>query len=171
MKRHERVSFLLTTAACFVGALALALLAGCATTEPPPQRTLADAVPILRHVTGNEPAFVTPQTLLIDSQSKLQALGASALAAMEVDFVKEALLVVSLGERPTGGYRVDVTGVRRLDRTLILQITARRPGPNEGVTLAATHPFAAAVIPAPEGAMHLMIESTSVEGSAAPGQP
>jgi len=171
MKRHENPSSLLTLAACFAGLFMTALLPGCAATEPPPQRTLADAVPILRQVTGNEHSLVTPQTLLIDSRSKLEALGAPALTAMEVDFVKEGLLLVSLGERPSGGYSVEVTGVRRLDRTLILQITARRPGLNEGVTLAATYPFAAAVIPAMEGAMHLMIESTSVEGSLAPGQP
>lgn len=171
MKCNRRPAKAIVLFTCLVGGLVTTMLPGCAATEPPPQRTLVDAVPILRQVTGNEPALTTPQTLLIDSRSKLEALGAPALTAMEVDFVKEGLLVVSLGERPTGGYRVEVTGVRRLERTLILQITARRPGLNEGVTLAMTYPFAAAVIPAQEGAMHLMIESTSLEGTPVQGQP
>ncbi|MCE9591161.1 MAG: protease complex subunit PrcB family protein [Planctomycetes bacterium] len=144
--------------------MAMMGLAGCASTPTEEVRPQAQAVPIFRAAAGDEPGLTRPGVVYLNSRSKLGDLHAPEAEKLSVDFVKEAMIVVALGERPTGGYWVRITGVRRVGHVLIAQATCSRPGPGSAAAQVVTHPFAAAVIPAQSGPVEVSLESTSVEG-------
>lgn len=54
---------------------------------------------------------------------------------------REFPILVSLGERPTGGYAVRITQVMIEDNSLVIMIKRRSPRPEEFVTMALTHPY------------------------------
>ncbi len=108
----------------------------------------ASAMPVtvLRQSMGNDPALIFPAVMLIQSQAELDALKGRELAAGKVDFSKESLVVIALGEQATGGYWAKVTAVQAAGSQLFVQGIANRPGKDEVTTQAKTYPFAAAVI-------------------------
>ena len=64
-----------------------------------------------------------------------------------VDFARETVLVVLLGDRPTGGYAVEVTAVRRVAGGFEADVAVTAPGPEDMVTQAFTSPWTAVAIP------------------------
>lgn len=140
------------------------VLTGCLSIDPVPARPLADGVEILRAMTGDDPGLSKPMAVFLNSRSKLDALRTPALSKLEPDFLNEAVVVVALGERPTGGYWVVIDGVRRVDDALVVQVRVNRPGDDEMTTQAMTHPFAAAVIPVQDRAMEVRVEAESLRG-------
>ncbi|MBI4265891.1 MAG: protease complex subunit PrcB family protein [Acidobacteria bacterium] len=62
-------------------------------------------------------------------------------AAPAVEFATDAVAAVFLGFRPTGGYGVEIRGIRREGDTLIVDYVERRPGPGDIVTQVLTSPF------------------------------
>lgn len=95
---------------------------------------LTDAIPIARNDAAIEMAF---------DAAEAQRLVAEA---PPIDFATQALLCLSLGERPTGGWSVTVQSMR-LDAGE-LQILARevRPRAGEGTTQAFTYPADCVVV-------------------------
>ena len=59
-----------------------------------------------------------------------------------IDFTTQMVVAVSMGPQPTTGYAVRITGVRRADRGLVIDVTAISPGPNCQVAQVVTHPVA-----------------------------
>lgn len=121
-------------------------------------------LPILRHSALNDSGLNELGVRLFNSRAELErhVPAASQLAEVEVDFATESLIVLSLGERPSGGYWTRITGVQ-YDRdadALYVQGIANQPGENAPVTLAMTWPSDAAVIPKVRaGTLHPEIES------------
>lgn len=64
-----------------------------------------------------------------------------------VDFSRESLIAVHLGERRTGGYGVRVTGVQQGPEGLLVTAVEERPGPGAIVTQALTQPYEIIRIP------------------------
>ena len=62
------------------------------------------------------------------------------------DFARHDVIVVSLGEQPTGGYVADITALQRVGDTVYVEAVASAPGPAEEVTQAVTHPFSAVIV-------------------------
>jgi uncharacterized protein (DUF885 family) len=69
--------------------------------------------------------------------------------APDVPFNTRAVVVVFQGQRPTGGYSVEVTGVRRDGTVLAVSINERRPASEDITTQVITSPFVAVSIPRP----------------------
>ena len=130
--------------------LAAALLAsvGCETT-PKDESAKAEpkTMPILRDLEGSDPALTAPDVVLINSTEELTHTGSTALANLNPDFATESMVLLALGERPTGGYHGEITSVRRTADTLIVTGIAHRPGPDEMVVQVITYPFHAVMIP------------------------
>jgi len=59
----------------------------------------------------------------------------------EIDFSKESVIAVFMGEKTTGGYAVMVENVIEVDGKLIVKIKEVKPGPKDMVTMAITQPF------------------------------
>jgi hypothetical protein len=67
------------------------------------------------------------------------------------DFSAYMLVAISMGQKPTGGYWVEINDVIRRDDVLSVRYREHIPGQNEYVTQALTAPFHIKVLPRSEG--------------------
>lgn len=58
----------------------------------------------------------------------------------EVDFGREWVLAALMGEKPTGGYRISIDGVRSRGRTIRVAVSEEAPGPEDFVAMVFTYP-------------------------------
>jgi hypothetical protein len=68
-----------------------------------------------------------------------------------IDFSANVVAAVFLGTRPTGGFRVEITGTRREAAALVVDYAERAPGANDLVTQVLTAPFHIVSIPRHDG--------------------
>jgi hypothetical protein len=61
--------------------------------------------------------------------------------APTVDFNKEIVVAVFLGEKPTGGHDIAILSVERVDGTLLISFTEKSPPAGAILTQALTQPF------------------------------
>lgn len=80
-----------------------------------------------------------------------------------VDFSQRMVIIAALGERRTGGYRIDIEKVLATDTGVRVQIQASTPGEACMVTQALTQPFHIVSVPAHSGPVAFDIEHTTVE--------
>jgi hypothetical protein len=143
---------------------AAALLSGCQ------QQTIEGAsgtqpVAVLRHVTGSCPDLKFTEGKVINSAADVAALKCPALASESIDFSKQSVIVVALGERPSDGFWVRITGVQTLGNTAFVQYTVNRPGKGVAVSATPTSPFDAVIV-SKLAATKVKAEPTSVSGQA-----
>lgn len=81
----------------------------------------------------------------------------------EVDFDQEMVLAVFMGERRTGGYRVEVNDVARDGETLRVSVRMSAPGPNCMTTQALTQPYQIVRLPRVEGPVEFDVEQVEVD--------
>jgi len=58
-----------------------------------------------------------------------------------IDFSKETVIAVFMGEKTSGGYAVSVENVKQKGEQVIIQIKEIKPGPKDMVTMVITQPF------------------------------
>ncbi len=140
--------FRFITLALFMIALATAASVGCKARGGLGEVRSGRTVPmtVLRSASGSDAAVCTAGEWLINSDEALAALGSSQLNDLGVDFVTESLVVITLGEQPTGGFWLRIDGVSRGDRGLYVHGVANRPGDEASQVQMVTCPFAAVVI-------------------------
>lgn len=85
--------------------------------------------------------------LLINSSKELVSLFAKINVAElpEVDFKKQSVVAVFMGQQRTGGYSISITDVNVSGNTA--EITVAKTSPTGMVTMALTSPYCIAVIP------------------------
>ena len=59
----------------------------------------------------------------------------------KVDFSKETIIAVFMGEKTTGGFSVTIENVKEKNKKLIVKIKETKPGSKDMVTMAITQPF------------------------------
>lgn len=59
----------------------------------------------------------------------------------QINFEQTNLIAVSMGMKPSGGFRISVTGFTLTGNTLQVDLEEKHPGKNCGVTLALTQPI------------------------------
>ena len=126
--------------------LTAALLAAC---EPSPQDAIGGRtvpVPILQHHQADDPVFKEVGTVLINSQEQLDSHGSLSLGDLDIDFDRHSLVILAVGEQPTGGWSATITGVQQRGDALYFQGLVHQPGADDVVSQALTYPIAAAVI-------------------------
>lgn len=104
------------------------------------------AVEVIRSYHGSDPGFNEPIVLLINSYEELESLNSSHLINQTVDFDRESLLLLALGEKPTGGYWARIKAVQHQYHFLYVQGTANRPHKDQTVPQTLTYPYAAVVV-------------------------
>jgi hypothetical protein len=67
----------------------------------------------------------------------------------DVSFDTRAVVVIYQGRQTTGGYSVEVTGVKRIGTVLAVSTSERRPASGDVTTQVLTSPFVAVSIPRP----------------------
>ena len=117
--------------------LASALVILCTALAP-------DAVPFKTLDRGGAAGVEGPRMLVIRSASQWKSLsrdlGPNAKPA-PVDFTKSTVIGVFLGTRPTGGFSVEITGIERQGKELIVTWLEKKPGRDDMVTQVLTSPY------------------------------
>lgn len=65
----------------------------------------------------------------------------SSSEAPDIDFSSNIVIAVYMGERSTGGYRIEITNIGENEEHRRVYIRETRPSPFGGVTLALTQPY------------------------------
>lgn len=99
-------------------------------------------------VTSEIGGYVKEETLVIkDRESLLQVYGyvnrirKPGFTIPKIDFSKETVIAVFMGEKTTGGYAISVENVKEVNEKLIVQIKEIKPGQKDMVALVITQPF------------------------------
>ncbi len=143
-----------------------ASLVGCQNVPAHLKPGAGEGVGILRQFNGGDSQLRQPVVALINNEEQRTALGSAAINSISIDFNSESLLVVAVGEKPTGGYWVRIDSVQSYKNDLYFQGTANAPGEGEMVAQSLTYPWAAAVIERVEDGIVLHPEIESVAGQA-----
>jgi len=159
--------------ALFIAALTCCplLLIGCAGGEsskasaPAPEaKAMAEAVPIIAKVSGDQLAIESHGLGVIDAEA-FDGLGlrsAFAQAGADVDFSRHSVVLFSLGQQPTGGFSADINGLQLKGQQLYVQGTAVAPGPNATTTQAVSYPYCAVAIDQLPAGVTLLSDITSL---------
>lgn len=130
--------------------MVIALLAtGCAVSRS----QTSEGAPLARQVTQSDHCGLTAPGLVYVSDARqlerLSRLPAQNLALdplANVDFEREHLVLVGLGQKPTGGYGVTLSSSGLSDDVLELAVDVRQPQADAMVTQALTTPCAVIAI-------------------------
>jgi hypothetical protein len=78
-----------------------------------------------------------------------------------VDFTTEMVVALFLGERPTGGYEIEVTQVERTDRGLAVRFRVKKPDPGAMLMQVLTQPFHLIELPRVDESLTFIAENPS----------
>jgi hypothetical protein len=94
-------------------------------------------------------AMEDPETFLVRDREAWRTLAAAVglVPAPEIDFAKYQVAAIALGEQPTGGFSVRITGVLREDDRWVVQYRTTEPLPDTPTPPGPTSPWALAVLP------------------------
>jgi hypothetical protein len=145
------------TAAALAAAL---LLAGCKKDEAPPAAVRVEERGEAASLVRRSPPQLNgglraPEFLICrDAESfaktwaRANAHHATVPAPPKVDFAKEMAAFAALGEKPTGGWRIEIVGVRRDGGKLVVLYAIRSPAEGEFVPQSLTQPWDLVYLPA-----------------------
>jgi VWFA-related protein len=97
-----------------------------------------------------------PEQVVARTDAEWQALWqrhAPGRSAPPVDFSKNMVVAVFLGSRPSGGYQVQITGVRTEGNALVVQWSESRPGAGQAAAQVMTSPSFMATVPRHAGSV------------------
>ena len=80
----------------------------------------------------------------INTQAELETLWRSAFPGVqipEIDFTKQTVLAAFLGEKPSGGYEVTITGVKTEADKAVVSVTEKQPPAGAAAAAVMTQPF------------------------------
>jgi hypothetical protein len=108
----------------------------------------AIAVPEAAKVRDTQSSWPAAKTLLITDAEEFQKMWREIYRARfprpdipDVDFSKEMIIAVFMGQQPTSGYSVEIVEVTEYADKIEVQIVKHRPAPDDVVTEATTSPF------------------------------
>lgn len=146
-------------------ALAISMVAGCAVNRS----ATAEGAPLARQVTESDHCGLTaPGLVYISNASELDRLarlpsGNLSMSQLRaLDLQQEHLVLVGLGQKPTGGYGLTLVSSEIVDDVLELTLKAREPADNAMVTQALTTPCAVIAI-SPEHWQRLRVSGEGLD--------
>lgn len=123
------------------------LMAACATTADKPI-----TLPINNLARGAYSNLQIERFQVIHDVATLEKLWQQAQISKPVpaiDFTQSSVVLVALGERPTGGYRIDVGQAVKTQAGIEISVTIRKPGDQCVVTQVVTMPYHFVAVPIP----------------------
>jgi hypothetical protein len=107
----------------------------------------------------------TPKQLAITNETQWAEVWREHISRREpkpeppkIDFSKQTVLFVGLGEKRTGGYGVEIGGIQREKDKTIVTVKTRKPKPGGFQIQAITAPFIIAAVPRIEGKAEFKVE-------------
>ncbi|MCC5831302.1 MAG: protease complex subunit PrcB family protein [Phycisphaeraceae bacterium] len=148
--------------------LCLGLVTGCPTRPTTPE-PIPQPVRIGQQVTGERggPERFTA-TLVHERDAAVELLGSESVDALGIDFERQSLIVLAMGEMPSGGHWMRIRSAQYDGSRLFVQFTVNSPGEDEMVTTVLTYPFAAAAIDRLPADTILRPEADEVRGQSMP---
>lgn len=140
----------LVFSACLSAGVLLAAsfgLTGCDSSQSVVIENPAEPIEIVDSGYGSDPSLLFADAFLLKNERQVKATGSESLAAMDVDYKANALVVVALGQKPTGGYGAAIDSVQLEGGTLVVNVDIDTPGEDAAASEALTFPYAYAVIP------------------------
>jgi hypothetical protein len=101
-------------------------------------------------------AIDRPEQLVARTAAEWQTLWqrhAPGRPAPAVDLAKNMVIAVFLGSRPSGGYGVEITGIRTDGTTLVVQYAERRPAAGQVAAQVMTAPAHIVSVPRQTGSV------------------
>jgi PrcB C-terminal len=169
MRRRRSASVATVIIAVLTLAVAVSM-AGCADTATAPraENVPSDAAVVsasrvfegsffqFRYNTG----YLTPQRLVIRTAEQWSQAWAQITqnllprpSAPTVDFAHEMVILVAMGQRPSGGYSITVDGVYDVGGRIVAEVRESSPGASCITTAALTQPVDAVRVPRRDGAV------------------
>lgn len=108
---------------------------------------LAQPVTIIERISGSSDALKTIGAMHIETKEQYDVLGDADIFPGGTDFDKNDLIIVALGEQPSGGYAVKIESIQKVGGELAVTGKATTPGKDELVSTVLTYPYTAVVIP------------------------
>ena len=108
-------------------------------------------------------ALKTAQQIVVRDEATWRALWPQLQAGTEppaIDFGKEMVVVVALGERNSGGYSIFVDAASATGDGVAIEVRSVAPGKHCGTTAALTQPVDAARMPRVEGSVRFVDVAT-----------
>lgn len=124
------------------------MIGGCATAGPGGEQPLTE---IAR---GQHSGQTEARSELVTDQAtfeRLWRLNPGRFGLPAIDFGAQSVIAAWLGQRPTGGYSIEVERVVRDGDTLHVELVEHAPGPGCMTTQALTQPFHIVAVPAGAG--------------------
>ncbi|MCP4191680.1 MAG: protease complex subunit PrcB family protein [Planctomycetaceae bacterium] len=78
-----------------------------------------------------------------------------------VDFTKQIVLAVFMGQQNTGGYQIEITGVKQTDKAVVVSVRTTSPPPDSFTTQALTQPYDLLVVKNPTKPVKFVIHGKS----------
>ncbi|MEM9416114.1 MAG: protease complex subunit PrcB family protein [Planctomycetota bacterium] len=147
-----------------------AVLIGCKSDGGPASSgalQLAEPVEMANGIAGSSDALSTAGTYLITSQAQWEGGGFAEACPAPMDFDAHDVVVVALGEKPSGGYWVHIDAIQQVGSELAVQFTANAPGEDEVTAAVMTYPYYAVLVPK-TGATLAVADPTHVTGQPQP---
>ena len=139
--------------------LLLASCTACATAAPVPFSTLAK---------GLASGVAQPTQIVVRTQNDWAALWSRHMRTQiasppppPVDFSRDMVVALFMGERPIGGYAIEVTRIERTDSGLSVHYRSTRPDPAAMQAQALTQPFHLVALPRTDDPVTFVAESPS----------
>ena len=127
--------------------LIVILFSACKGGQPVQENTPSD-VPFQVLITASQSNIEEPQRKIIDNQKALESLFAEInktrnpeIPIPEINFDKEIVAFVNLGQTSTGGHTVTVENIEMKKDEVVIHIGGTSPRPKDNVTMVITTPF------------------------------
>lgn len=126
----------------------LLLLATCKGADTATSEKDGNLVPFQTLITASQSNIESPQQSIIRSQEELETIFSEinktrkpGIPIPEIDFNKQIIAFVNLGQTSTGGYTVTVDKILMKKEKVVIYVGGKSPKPNENVTMMLTTPF------------------------------
>jgi hypothetical protein len=126
------------------------------------------AVPFATLGKGINSGIREPAQVVVRSQSEWVALWGRHMRTRTapppppaIDFSQEMVVALFLGERPTGGYEIEVTRVERTDTGLSIRFRVKKPEPGAMLMQVLTQPFHLIKLPRADESLTFIAETPS----------
>lgn len=136
MKRARKAVILLLTAAVAMLALATVAASGCGLfgARPPAEAKPGD-------VTVDPGTGPGPAASASDEEQAWISGHTNAAGVFVKKFGDTRLVLITAGEKPTGGYAVEIASATETDQEWLIDVVFRSPGPSDIVTQVLTYPY------------------------------
>ena len=105
---------------------------------------------------GNHCGYTEPERLVVKTKDqwmevwrKMHRLRLSTPELPLIDFKKEMVIAVFMGERKTGGYEIEIIRVTQKESKIFVEVEEKEPPSDSVQTMVLTQPYHLIVIPKP----------------------